>query len=444
MNQPTHPYHRLYLKALKAVNDHEAGTGIRSDHERERLAAGLVMSIKEKDRPVAYHIKWSRDRKQVTYRTHRGLVPKTKKAEVDVEQALTGCVEGNRRRHAGREDQARDPAHEPAAPRASARKVEPVAQADRPPICEPAAPRSSARTVEPTAQADHPPICEPAVARSYAHVGRPMVQPDHPDHRLYLQALKAVYRLDAEAGRIPDHRGEKLAASLVMSARESGLSAIHRVSLSADGGQVCVEQRRWFSCFKWVPWFKRFPCFKKTVTVDVEQALSRRLEGDRPHGAQEGLPLNSPRAVGMPEPARSFDPPMATAGHPDHELYRQALTKLGIEEALHPEHKRFPDEWIRKVSAALVVSAREDGLKAIDRVAWGADKTLDVDLIAVFGKQDGFFPCGRKTTQVYLGQALQLSIEEIGRRCEAARERASPLPLRPRNQQIQQAHALAR
>ena len=421
MNQPTHPYHRLYLKALKAVNDHEAGAGIRSDHERERLAAGLVMSIKEKDRPVAYHIKWSRDRKQVTYRTHRGLVPKTKKAEVDVEQALTGCVEGDRRRHAGREDQARDPAHEPAAPRASARKVEPVAQDDR------------------------PPICEPAVPRSYAHVVRPMVQADHPDHRLYLQALKAVYRLDAEAGRIPDHRSEKLAASLVMSARESGLSAIHRVSLSADGGQVCVEQRRWFSCFKWVPWFKRFPCFKNTVTVDVEQALNRRLEGDRPpHGAQEGLPLNSPRAVGMPEPARSFDPPMATAGHPDHELYRQALTKLRAEEALHPGYKGFSDEWIKKISAALVASAREDGLKAIDRVAWGTDLAEGDGLIKIFAVQDGFFPCWRKTTQVYLGQALEMSIDDVSRRCEAVRELASPPPVQPRNHQVQQAHALVR
>jgi hypothetical protein len=439
MNQPTHPYHRLYLKALKAVHDHQARTGARSDDESERLAAGLVMSIKEKDRSAAYHLKLSRDRKQVTYRTHRGLVPKTKKAEVTIEQALAArTVEPLARA-------VRPPACEPAVPPSSARTVEPMVQAVRPPACEPAVPPSSARMVEPMAQAVRPATCEPAIPPSSARMVRPMAQAGHPDHRLYQQALEAVHRLDAEAARIPEDRREKLAASLVMSARERGLSAIHGVRLSPENGQVCVEQHRWFSCLKWFPCLKRLPCFKKTVTVDVEQALNRPLEGDRPlHGAREGPSPNSLRAVGMPEPSRSFNPPMAMAGHPDHALYQQALTKLRAEEALHPEHKRFPDEWIKKVSAALVASAREDGLKAIDRVAWGSEKTLDVDLIKIFGKQDGFFPCWRNTTQVYLGEALQMSIEDLSRRCEAARELASPSPVRPRNHQIQQAHAIVR
>ena len=421
MDQPAHPYHRLYQKALGAVRDHEAGANGRSEDENKRLAAALVMSIKAKDRTAAYHLELSPDRKQVKYRTRRKLVVRKKKAQVVVEQAPGRC--------AGREDILPEPACEPW----MSRSPSPCAESEDAPLgdmpLEDVPLRSS---------------CELRIPGSSMRTDPPMAEAGHPDHQLYRQALAAMGDLDTKARRMPDVSAEKLAAALVMSARESGLSAIHRVSWAPADGQLCVEQHRWVSCFKWVPFLKWFPCFRKSVTVDIQQALDERLEADRPSPeAPQGAP-NSLRTLEMPEPSRSFDPPMATAGHPDHELYQQALTKLMAEEGSHPGYKRFCEEWIKKISAALVASAREGGLKTIDRVAWGNDLTEGDGLIQIFAVQDGLFPCWRKTAQVYLGQVLEMSMEDVSRRCEAARESASPPPVLSREQQLRQARAIVR
>jgi hypothetical protein len=56
----------------------------------------------------------------------------------------------------------------------------------------------------------------------------------HPDHIMYRQALDGVKQLDASQGRTPDHRSERLAASLTVAARKEGLGRIDHVLLSDD------------------------------------------------------------------------------------------------------------------------------------------------------------------------------------------------------------------
>ena len=106
--------------------------------------------------------------------------------------------------------------------------------------------------------------------------------PSRPEHPLYQQALKAVYRLDAGLGRRPDGCSEKLATSLLASVRRDGLTAIHRVVLSADGKQLTAVQDRW------LPWLRR------TSRVDVEQALRESGRVDRGRCEVEGAPALKP------------------------------------------------------------------------------------------------------------------------------------------------------
>lgn len=247
-----------------------------------------------------------------------------------------------------------------------------------------------------------------------------------PDHRLYQQALKAVYRLDAKHGRRPDSCSEKLAASLAASARQDGLKTIHRAVLSADGREVSAVQDHW------LPWLR------KTSRVDVEQALRESGKADRGRCEVEGA--SAPRLRYGPEASRSSSMDlmgMQWAGHPDHRLYRQALKAVY---RLDAELGRRPDEHSERLAASLVASARKDGLKAIHRVVLSDDRGQ------AFGVQDGAFPCWRKTTHVWVEQAIHTLVSRSSRQCDDLRARAQP----PRTHQpehqprLQKPHALAR
>ena len=65
--------------------------------------------------------------------------------------------------------------------------------------------------------------------------------PVHPDHALYIQAREGVHKLDREYDRITNINSDMLAASLVVAARRSHLTAIHEVHLSADRQQVIAR-----------------------------------------------------------------------------------------------------------------------------------------------------------------------------------------------------------
>lgn len=55
---------------------------------------------------------------------------------------------------------------------------------------------------------------------------------DHPDHRLYEQIREGVAALDAQHGRTPDAMSERLAASLLVLAKDNGLDRVDHVVLS--------------------------------------------------------------------------------------------------------------------------------------------------------------------------------------------------------------------
>ncbi len=59
--------------------------------------------------------------------------------------------------------------------------------------------------------------------------------PGHPDHRLYRQASEGVAALDRAAGKAWDAGSERLAASLLVLAKENGLQRIDHVVLSQAG-----------------------------------------------------------------------------------------------------------------------------------------------------------------------------------------------------------------
>jgi peptidoglycan hydrolase-like protein with peptidoglycan-binding domain len=65
----------------------------------------------------------------------------------------------------------------------------------------------------------------------------------HPDHGLYTSTLALVHDLDRRQGRSPDQHSANLAASLVVSARQDGLSRIDQVELSTDASRVWGVER---------------------------------------------------------------------------------------------------------------------------------------------------------------------------------------------------------
>jgi putative chitinase len=76
--------------------------------------------------------------------------------------------------------------------------------------------------------------------------------PEHPGHEIYKQALEGVHRLDAQHGRTSDDKSDRLAASLTVAAKQSGLHRIDHVELSADASRVYAMQGDANSPFKHV------------------------------------------------------------------------------------------------------------------------------------------------------------------------------------------------
>lgn len=64
----------------------------------------------------------------------------------------------------------------------------------------------------------------------------------HPGNGMYLQALQAVHRLDAQHGRAPDQRSDNLAGSLATAAHHSGLTRIDHVVLNEDASRAFAVQ----------------------------------------------------------------------------------------------------------------------------------------------------------------------------------------------------------
>lgn len=65
----------------------------------------------------------------------------------------------------------------------------------------------------------------------------------HPDHAMYKTARMLVHDLDRQHGRDPDTKSDNLAASLVVSARATGLERIDQIALSDDASRLWGVQR---------------------------------------------------------------------------------------------------------------------------------------------------------------------------------------------------------
>ncbi len=87
----------------------------------------------------------------------------------------------------------------------------------------------------------------------------------HPGNGMYLQALNAVHRLDAQQGRAPDERSDNLAAALAVAAHGNGLSQVDHVVLSDDASRAYAVQGDINSLFK------------RYTDVNVSQAIATPL-----------------------------------------------------------------------------------------------------------------------------------------------------------------------
>jgi hypothetical protein len=87
----------------------------------------------------------------------------------------------------------------------------------------------------------------------------------HPGNGMYLQALDAVHRLDAQQCRAPDQRSDNLAAALAVAAQRNGLSRVDHVVLSDDASRAYAVQGDMSSLFK------------RYTDVNVAQAIDTPL-----------------------------------------------------------------------------------------------------------------------------------------------------------------------
>jgi peptidoglycan hydrolase-like protein with peptidoglycan-binding domain len=83
----------------------------------------------------------------------------------------------------------------------------------------------------------------------------------HPGNGMYLQALAAVHRLDAQQGRAPDQRSGNLAAALAVASLGHGMSRVDHVVLSDDASRAYAVQGDTSSLFK------------RYIDVNVGQAM---------------------------------------------------------------------------------------------------------------------------------------------------------------------------
>jgi fermentation-respiration switch protein FrsA (DUF1100 family) len=90
--------------------------------------------------------------------------------------------------------------------------------------------------------------------------------PGHPDHPMFQQARDGVRQIDTQHQRTPDERSDRLAASLVVAARETGLQQIHQVLLNSDASRTYAVQGEPNSPLK------------RVAEVDTMQAMSTSLE----------------------------------------------------------------------------------------------------------------------------------------------------------------------
>jgi hypothetical protein len=87
----------------------------------------------------------------------------------------------------------------------------------------------------------------------------------HPGNGMYLQALDAVHRLDAQQCRAPDQRSDNLAAALAVAAQRNGMTRVDHVVLSDDAARAYAVQGDMSSLFK------------RYTDVNVAQAISTPL-----------------------------------------------------------------------------------------------------------------------------------------------------------------------
>ena len=128
------------------------------------------------------------------------------------------------------------------------------------------------------------------------------VDPAHPDHALQQQVSRAVDAMERARGRVPDGHSERLKGSLLVAAREQGLTRVDHVVLSEARGGVRAGQNAF------------------AVQGRLDDPASRRVHV----GTQQALatPVDASWTRLAQVEARQRDaPPMAhalAAGHDEH------------------------------------------------------------------------------------------------------------------------------
>lgn len=110
------------------------------------------------------------------------------------------------------------------------------------------------------------------------HTQPTLADTTHPGNGMYLQALDAVHRLDAQRGRAPDQHSGNLAAALTVAAHGSGMSRIDHVVLSDDASRAYAVQGDMNSLFK------------RHTDVNVAQAIGTHVTQSSlqwPHDLQQ-------------------------------------------------------------------------------------------------------------------------------------------------------------
>jgi hypothetical protein len=122
--------------------------------------------------------------------------------------------------------------------------------------------------------------------RIAAHQPQPnLADAMHPGNGMYLQALDAMHRLDAQQCRAPDQRSDNLAAALALAARANGMNRIDHVVLSDDASRAYAVQGDINSLFK------------RYTDVNVAQAVGTPLAQSSAQWQHDIQPVTPPQAM---------------------------------------------------------------------------------------------------------------------------------------------------
>lgn len=127
--------------------------------------------------------------------------------------------------------------------------------------------------------------------------------PLHPDHQLLLQSMAAVERLEAGLHRARDRNSDRLAACLVVAAKQSGLDRIDHVVLSGKGEHAFAVQGDMGSPFRRMARVPTGAAIQTPVARSLHdiEVVNGALEAERARReSRDEVPARDPARVATP------------------------------------------------------------------------------------------------------------------------------------------------